>query len=252
MNLVKLALYLSMIPMLLLPMTLEVASGSSGNPTATIRTNKGTIVVELYENDAPVTVNNFIRYAQDGFFDGLIFHRVIEGFMIQGGGFRPGVEYVDPTYNAITNEASTSMNRNLRGTIAMARTNDPHSATSQFFINHADNDFLDWDRAADGWGYCVFGRVIQGMNVVDSIAVVPTHSTGGHDDVPVQDVIIQEVTIEQPGNGGDPGEPENGEKTSENDDSQPFYRNLLFMQIVISVIVATGIILALRYKEKKD
>ena len=179
-------------------------SAYDDTPVVTMVTNMGTIEIELYVDDAPITVDNFIKYVEDGFYDGLIFHRVIDGFMIQGGGFEPGMEYVDPTYGPIENEAPTSRNRNLRGTIAMARTSDPHSATSQFFINHVDNDFLDWDNTADGWGYCVFGRVIQGMDVVDAIAVVPTHSTGGHNDVPTDDVIMESVTVAFEENGAGP------------------------------------------------
>ncbi|MFP3872430.1 MAG: peptidylprolyl isomerase [Candidatus Natronoplasma sp.] len=171
-------------------------SSSNQNPTAAIETNKGTIEVELYQNDAPKSVENFIRYAEDGFYDGLIFHRVIDGFMIQGGGFEPGMEQKEPTYGPIENEAEQSGHRNERGTIAMARTRDPHSATSQFFINHADNPGLDWDDARDGWGYCVFGEVISGMSVVDEIASIETTTVEGHEDVPEEDVVIEEVRIE--------------------------------------------------------
>lgn len=224
--------------------------GNSGNPVAVIETNKGTIRVELYESDAPATVENFIKYAEDGFYDGLLFHRVIEGFMIQGGGFRPGMEYVEPTYSQITNEAASSGNRNTRGTIAMARTQDPHSATSQFFINHADNGFLDWDQSQDGWGYCVFGRVISGINVVDDIASVQTTSVGGQDDVPVEDVIINRVTIDRsPADNGEPGEDPTIPDDTE-DESSPFYTSPLFIQMVIG-IVAAAVIIGLMYIREK-
>jgi len=166
--------------------------------TAEIETNKSTIEIELYDEDAPETVENFIKYAEDGFYDGLVFHRVIGNFMIQGGGFYPGMEQKEPTYDPIQNEAEESGHRNKRGTIAMARTSDPHSATSQFFINHKDNERLDWDKAQDGWGYCVFGEVIDGMEVVDEIASVETTTVEGHKDVSKEDVIIQEVNIKGP------------------------------------------------------
>ncbi len=224
---------------------------SNGDPVAVIETNGGTIRVELYEDDAPITVQNFIRYAEDGFYDGLIFHRVMEGFMIQGGGFRSGMEYVDPTYGPIQNEASVSGHRNTRGTIAMARTQDPDSATSQFFINHADNDFLDWDNPqGDGYGYCVFGQVIEGMNVVDNIASVQTTTVDGHENVPVQDVIIQRVTMED--GVEQPDETDNdGANTSENE-SKPFYTNIFFIQAIIGFAVAAVIILLLRSREEEQ
>lgn len=223
-------------------MSLILMSGNmvkaSDNPVAVIETNKGTIRVELYQDDAPITVQNFIRYAEDGFYDGLLFHRVISNFMIQGGGFRPGMEYVEPTYDPITNEASISGHRNNRGTIAMARTDDPHSATSQFYINLANNNNLDYDAGV----YCVFGKVIDGMDVVDSIATVQTTSVGGYEDVPVDDVVIQSVTVSD-------SAPSNGEDSVNGDDSEPFYKNILFLQILASVIVAAVIILFLRHRE---
>ncbi|MBS3782437.1 MAG: peptidylprolyl isomerase [Candidatus Thermoplasmatota archaeon] len=165
------------------------------NPKAEIGTNKGTIEIELYKEDAPETVENFIRYAEDGFYDGLIFHRIIENFMIQGGGFLPGMEKKEPTYDPIKNEAEGSGNRNERGTIAMARTSEPHSATSQFFINHKDNERLDWDNSPDEWGYCVFGEVVGGMDVVDDIASMETTTVKDRKDVPKEDVVIQEINI---------------------------------------------------------
>jgi len=168
------------------------------NPIAVIETNKGTIEVELFKDDAPGTVENFIKYVEDGFYDGLIFHRVIVDFMIQGGGFYPGMEQKEPPYDPIRNEAEESGHRNKRGTIAMARTSEPHSATSQFFINHKDNERLDYDKFRDGWGYCVFGEVIDGLDVVDEIASVETTTLEGHKDVPKEDMIIKEVNIKEP------------------------------------------------------
>jgi len=167
---------------------------SSENPKAVIETNKGTIKLELFKEDAPKTVENFIKYAEDGFFEGLIFHRVIEGFMIQGGGLKPNLEVKEPTYQPIMNEAKKSGHRNERGTIAMARTSDPHSATSQFFINTADNRGLDYDKNPPG--YCVFGKVIDGMDVVDEIESVNTTTMDRKEDVPTSKIKIKSVTIE--------------------------------------------------------
>jgi len=237
--------------MLILPVTTVRASDE--DPTALISTNKGEIEIELYQNDAPETVDNFIKYAEDGFYEGLIFHRVIEAFMIQGGGFYPDMEQKDPTYDPIENEAEESGHRNKRGTIAMARTQDPHSATSQFFINHQDNDDLDWDRAQDGWGYCVFGEVVRGMSVVDEIATVETTSVPGHDDVPVEDVVIEEVSISY--TETDNGETDNGEVANGNDevdDGDRFYENPMFLLVFVSLVAALGIILVLRRFEDRD
>jgi peptidyl-prolyl cis-trans isomerase B (cyclophilin B) len=158
-------------------------------------TNKGTIVLEMDAEKAPETVTNFEQYAKDGFYNGTIFHRVIDGFMIQGGGMEPGMKE-KATRDSIKNEAENGL-KNDRGTIAMARTPDPHSASSQFFINLNDNNFLNFPSAdAQGFGYCVFGKVVEGMDVVDEIKNVATGSSGGHQDVPVEDVIIESVTIE--------------------------------------------------------
>jgi len=226
-----------------------VQASSDDNPIATINTSKGIIEVELYQDDAPETVENFKRYAEDGFFDGLIFHRVIEDFMIQGGGFYPGMQQKEPTYEPIQNEAEESGHRNERGTIAMARTSDPHSATSQFFINHKDNENLDWDRAQDGWGYCVFGEVISGMDVVDEIAIVETTTVDGHQDVPVEDVVIQEVTItESESTNGNGDETTNGQFEEENDS---FYKNPIFLLTLGSFIAAGGIIFVLHQIENR-
>jgi peptidyl-prolyl cis-trans isomerase B (cyclophilin B) len=157
-------------------------------------TTLGNITIELFETDAPETTANFKQYVEDGFYNGTIFHRVIDGFMIQGGGFEPGMIQKD-TRDPISNEASNGLSNN-RGTIAMARTMDPHSATAQFFINVADNDFLNFrSETPDGFGYCVFGRVFDGLDVVDAIKAVETTHRAGHSDVPRDDVIINQASI---------------------------------------------------------
>ncbi len=161
---------------------------------ATITTNKGVITLELDAAQAPETVQNFVAYAQAGHYDGTIFHRVIENFMIQGGGMTPDMEQ-KPTRDSIQNEASNGL-ANDRGTIAMARTQEPHSATAQFFINVADNDFLNYRSAdASGFGYCVFGKVVEGMDVVDAIRAVKTGRKSFFQDVPAEDVVIERVEI---------------------------------------------------------
>lgn len=161
----------------------------------TLETSKGNITLELDTDKAPVTVENFLKYVNDEFYDGTIFHRVIPNFMVQGGGFLPGM-IQKSTEDPIKNEADNGLS-NDRGTIAMARTNDPHSASSQFFINHKDNGFLDHTAPdGQGWGYCVFGKVTEGMDVVDAIAAVSTGTSGGHGDVPEEDVIIVKATAE--------------------------------------------------------
>jgi peptidyl-prolyl cis-trans isomerase B (cyclophilin B) len=159
-----------------------------------IQTNLGNIELTLDNENTPKTSANFLEYVKTGFYDGTIFHRVIKGFMIQGGGFESGMQ--PKRENAsIENEADKSLS-NKRGTIAMARTSDPHSATTQFFINVADNLFLDHtSKDIDGWGYCVFGEVIKGMDVVDAIQQVKTTMRAGHQDVPVEDVIIEKIVI---------------------------------------------------------
>ena len=159
-----------------------------------LHTNHGIITLELDAEKAPVTVANFLAYVESGHYDNTVFHRVIDGFMIQGGGFEPGMNQ-KPTGEQIKNEADNGL-KNERGTIAMARTQAPHSATAQFFINVADNDFLN-HRSPDlqGWGYCVFGKVSEGMDVVDAIRKVKTGSSGFHQDVPKEDVIIEKAEI---------------------------------------------------------
>ncbi len=155
-----------------------------------LTTNFGDITLELDAEKAPVTVANFLEYVNSGFYNNTIFHRVIDGFMIQGGGFEPGMNQ-KPTNDPIKNEADNGL-ANKAYTIAMARTPNPHSATAQFFINVADNDFLNFSApTSNGWGYCVFGKVVEGADVVDAIRKVRTGNKAGHQDVPVDDVIIQ-------------------------------------------------------------
>jgi peptidyl-prolyl cis-trans isomerase B (cyclophilin B) len=155
-----------------------------------LNTNFGAIVLELDAEKAPVTAANFLQYVKSGFYNGTVFHRVIDGFMIQGGGMEPGLKQKD-TLDEIKNEADNGL-KNKAYTIAMARTPNPHSASSQFFINVADNDFLNFSApTAQGYGYCVFGRVVEGQDVVDTIKKVKTGRRGGHDDVPVDDVVIE-------------------------------------------------------------
>jgi len=157
-------------------------------------TSLGTIELELDAEKAPKTVENFKQYVTEGFYDGTIFHRVISNFMIQGGGMLPNMKQKD-THDPVENEAANGLT-NSRGSIAMARTPNPHSATSQFFINVVNNDFLNYSSPTpQGWGYCVFGKVTKGMETVDAIRAVKTGSASGHQDVPVQAVIIEKVEI---------------------------------------------------------
>ncbi len=160
---------------------------------AVIETSMGTIEIRFEAKRAPLAVENFVRYADEGHYDGTIFHRVIDGFMIQGGGFTADLKQ-KPTHEPVINEARGGIS-NKRGTVAFARTSDPHSATSQFFINVVDNDFLDASRARDGWGYTVFARVTKGMDVVDKIARVKTTVRRGMGDVPEKAVTITSVKI---------------------------------------------------------
>ena len=161
-----------------------------------LHTNYGDIHIALDEALAPKTAENFLNYVKEGFYDGTIMHRVIDGFMVQGGGFTP--EMKQKTAKAcIVNEADNGL-KNVRGSIAMARTSDPHSASAQFFINVADNAFLDFrSKTPEGWGYCVFGKVTQGLDVLDKIKAVKTGNRAGHQDVPLQDVLIEKVTIQE-------------------------------------------------------
>ena len=159
-----------------------------------LHTNFGVIAIELDEEKAPETAKNFLAYAQAGHYDNTVFHRVIPGFMIQGGGFEPGMKQ-KPCRDPIKNEADNGL-KNDAYTVAMARTSDPHSATAQFFINIADNDFLNFTAPnANGWGYCVFGKVVEGSEVVDKIKGVKTGNSGFHQDVPKEDVIIERAEV---------------------------------------------------------
>jgi peptidyl-prolyl cis-trans isomerase B (cyclophilin B) len=164
--------------------------------TQTVRldTSAGSITIELDDDKAPLSVANFVDYVKQGHYDGTVFHRVIKGFMVQGGGFEPGMK-PKPTGQPIRNEANNGL-KNKRYTLAMARTSDPHSASAQFFINTVDNDFLDF-RAENvqGWGYAVFGRVVEGTEVVDAIERVKTGRKGFHDDVPLEDVRIERAVV---------------------------------------------------------
>ena len=164
--------------------------------TVRMQTNKGAIVLQLDAEKAPETTANFVEYAKSGFYDGTIFHRVIPSFMIQGGGFESGMKQ-KATRAPIKNEADNGLKNDL-GTIAMARTSDPNSATAQFFINSKNNDFLNHTApTAQGWGYCVFGKVVEGIEVVQEIEKVASGARGGHQDVPKEDVVIEKVTVEE-------------------------------------------------------
>ena len=161
-----------------------------------LHTNHGVIKLELNAEKAPKTVENFLNYVNKGHYDNTVFHRVIDGFMIQGGGFEPGMKQ-KPSDAPVENEANNGL-KNVRGSVAMARTNDPHSATAQFFINVSDNDFLNHSAPTpQGWGYCVFAEVVDGLDVLDAIRKVKTGNKGGHQDVPTDDVIIEKATVSE-------------------------------------------------------
>lgn len=167
-------------------------------PVETIKvkmtTSLGNIIIEVDNKNAPISASNFLDYVKDGFYDGLIFHRIIPGFMAQGGGF--DTDFKEKQTNAaIKNEANNGL-KNERGTLAMARTGEPHSASSQFFINYKANDFLNYrDSTQQGWGYAVFAKVVEGIDVVDAMAKQPTHSKGQHQDVPVTNIVIEKAEI---------------------------------------------------------
>ena len=167
-------------------------SAMAANPVVEMKTNQGVILIELDAEKAPKTVANFLQYVKDGFYNGTVFHRVIDGFMIQGGGFEPSMKQ-KPTRAPNENEAKNGL-KNAAGTIAMARTQDPHSASAQFFINLVDNRPLDYP-SRDGWGYAVFGKVAQGFDVVQKIAKVKTGNAGFHQNVPVDPVVIESIRL---------------------------------------------------------
>ena len=175
----------------LLTAGLFAGCASAANPVVVMETSMGTIKIELFEDKAPVSVKNFLSYVDDKFYDGTVFHRVIPTFMIQGGGFEPGMKE-KKTKDAIKNESANGLS-NTRGTLAMARTGEPDSATAQFYINVKDNAALDRANVRDKVGYCVFGKVTEGMDVVDKIKGVKTGNRGPHGDVPVDDVVIKTV-----------------------------------------------------------
>jgi cyclophilin family peptidyl-prolyl cis-trans isomerase len=186
----------TLLAFLALPLTAVSADqlAKSDSPRVRMTTSMGVIELELDSKRAPITVKNFLGYVYSGFYNGTIFHRAIPGFMIQGGGFTPGMKE-KPTGGKINNEADNGL-KNLAGTIAMARTPDPHSASAQFFINSVDNAFLDHrDKSMQGWGYAVFGKVTKGMDVVKKIEAVSTGNAGMHQNVPVKDVVIIKVEV---------------------------------------------------------
>ncbi|MCC6474615.1 MAG: peptidyl-prolyl cis-trans isomerase [Burkholderiales bacterium] len=170
------------------------------NPQVELRTSRGAVLIELYPDKAPRTVANFLQYVKSGFYDGTVFHRVIDGFMIQGGGFEPDMKQ-KATREPIQNEASNRL-PNITGSIAMARTSDPNSASAQFFINLRSNTFLNFkEPTPQGYGYAVFGQVVRGMEVVNEIAKVRTGPRGPHGDVPLEPVVIQSAAVLQPAKG---------------------------------------------------
>jgi peptidyl-prolyl cis-trans isomerase B (cyclophilin B) len=169
------------------------SDAAASNPKVLMKTTKGDITIELYPDKAPISVENFLSYVSEKFYDGTVFHRVIKDFMIQGGGLN--VDFQEKTTKStIQNEAKNGL-KNKRGTLAMARMPEPHTASSQFFINHVDNPGLDYGQCADGWGYCVFGKVIQGLDVVDAIANSPVMIKSGMRDVPRETIQIVSITL---------------------------------------------------------
>lgn len=177
---------------LVLVQSTAAADLAAVNPRVALVTSKGRIVIELFPQKAPATVKNFLAYVDAGFYDGTVFHRVIPKFMIQGGGLTADMQK-KPTEKPVSNEADNTL-KNTRGSVSMARTGDPHSATSQFFINTADNDFLDYrEKTPQGWGYAVFGRVTEGMTIVDAISGVKTGNYGMYRDVPIEPIVIEKA-----------------------------------------------------------
>ena len=193
MKLIRIILAILLVGLCVLPAQAASTHATKGKvKMVKLYTNQGTITLQLDAEKAPVTVKNFLEYVNSGFYSNTIFHRVIPNFMIQGGGFEPGL--VQKNTNApIKNEAANGLKNDIY-TIAMARTGDPHSATAQFFINTKNNSFLDYP-GQDGWGYCVFGKVVEGKEVVDAIGKVRTGSSQGYQDVPVEDVIITKAEV---------------------------------------------------------
>jgi cyclophilin family peptidyl-prolyl cis-trans isomerase len=174
--------------------TLAAEGALAADPRVELKTNRGAIVIELNQAKAPKTVANFLQYVKDGHYNGTVFHRVIDGFMVQGGGFDKDMKQ-KPTRATVENEAANGL-KNDYGTIAMARTPDPHSASAQFFINVKNNDFLNYrEPTPQGYGYTVFGKVVSGMDIVDKIAKVPTANAGPHQNVPREPVVVESVTI---------------------------------------------------------
>ena len=180
--------------LLLFAFAMVATANGADAPRVALETSKGTIVLELHPDKAPGTVENFLAYVESGFYDGTVFHRVIPDFMVQGGGFAPDMTK-KPTRAPVENEADNGL-ANDRGTVAMARTSNPHSATAQFFVNLVDNDYLNHtSKDARGWGYTVFATVVEGMEVADAIAAVPTTRKGGMQNVPVEPVLIVKATV---------------------------------------------------------
>ena len=211
-----------------------------------LETNYGNIDLEIYDDRAPVTAGNFLKYVNDGFYDGLIFHRVIYDFVIQGGGFTPDMNEKNPTYPPIRNEASEAKLRNLKGTLAAARTSDPDSATSQFYINLVDNEYLDWDGTAGGGGYCVFGNVTDGMKVVEDIAKLETQTENGYSDVPVSDVIISRAyVLKDSENGGNGNYVVNGTSTESVESESWLVNNFSAIIFGVSGLIAAIVIIML-------
>ncbi len=177
--------------------TEQEAAAPDPTPVVVLETNHGRIVMQLDREKAPLTVENFLRYVRAGFYDGLTFHRVLPNFMIQGGRITPDREHRTTNVTPVQSESENGL-KNLRGTVAMARTRDRHSATTEFFINHVDNADLDFtDRSVEGWGYAVFGRVIEGLDVVDDIAAVPTERWGQHRAIPLDPVVIERAYLQE-------------------------------------------------------
>jgi peptidyl-prolyl cis-trans isomerase B (cyclophilin B) len=178
--------------LLILIIVLAAGTAAAQNPKVLIKTSKGDITLELYLDKAPITVENFLNYVDEKFYDGTTFHRIKKGFMIQGGALTPDMEEKQP-YEPIRNEANNGL-KNARGTLAMARMEDPQSAANQFFINHSDNFNLDYGTYSDGWGYCVFGKVIAGMDVVDAIAAARTMTRRNYPDYPREVIHIVSIS----------------------------------------------------------